>query len=44
MNTNEHELILKEKVFDIIGCIVESSSNLDANWNEKILFVKEYCG
>jgi len=24
MNTNEHELILKEEVFDVVGCAMEA--------------------
>ena len=28
MNTNEHELILKEEVFDVVGCAMEVLNEL----------------
>ena len=35
MNTNEHELILKEEVFDVVGCAMEVLSELGHGLLEK---------
>ena len=35
MNTNEHELILKEEVFDVVGCTMEVLNELGHGLLEK---------
>ena len=35
MNTNEHELILKEEVFDVVGCAMEVLNELGHGLLEK---------
>ena len=36
MNTNEHELILKEEVFDVVGCAMEVLNELGHGLLEKL--------
>ena len=35
MNTNEHELILKEEVFEVVGCAMEVLNELEHGLLEK---------
>ena len=35
MNTNEHELILKEEAFDVVGCAMEVLNELGHGLLEK---------
>ena len=35
MDTNQHELILKEEVFDVVGCAMEVLNELDHGLLEK---------